>query len=203
MLLSCPPWDWHGIWRCCRVHPETSMEPDIAVVFTLRPAWNLTLLSCSPWDWHRTWRCCRIHPETNMEPDVAVVFTLRRAWNLTLLSCSPWDWHGTWRCCLAALPRRQRRARTSPRHRQTAATQRLPVTTEWNRFRLTWTSPRYMRQVRYTKKSYWKVFLRGSEGVDWDPIDLRQFQSLLIIMAYNNKKVGAKFGCHITFCVQV
>ena len=40
------------------------------------------------------------------------------------------------------------------------------------------------------------MFLRGSAGGGWDPIDVCQF-----VMANNNEKVGAIFGCHITFCV--
>ena len=53
----------------------------------------------------------------------------------------------------------------------------------------------------YTYKSYWNVFLRGSAGGGWDIIDLRQFYSILFLMAFNNKKVGARFRCDITFCV--
>ena len=38
----------------------------------------------------------------------------------------------------------------------------------------------YETQVRYTYQSYWNVFLLGSAGGGWEPIDLRLFYSLLM-----------------------
>ena len=48
-------------------------------------------------------------------------------------------------------------------------------------------------------QSYWNVFLRASEGGGCGSY---RFASILVfssVMAYNNKKVGAIYGCHITF----
>ena len=38
-------------------------------------------------------------------------------------------------------------------------------------------------------------------GGGQQPINRRQFQSLSFVIMYNNKKDGAIFGFHITFCV--